>query len=67
MQKGFTVPNPLAYFMQLSKTVKMTIVVGLILIILTFMYFTYQAGLWKEFLLWLLTDSVKEIDIENIR
>ncbi len=37
-------------FLQLSKTVKMTIVVGFILIVLAFMYFTFEAGMWAEFL-----------------
>ena len=52
-----TIPNPFMYFMQLSKTVKMTIIIGIILMSLTFMYFTYQSGYWGDFMEWLFNSA----------
>jgi len=48
-----------AYFMQLSKAVKMTIVICFFLLAFTFMYFTYQAGYWGLFLEWVFSSTDK--------
>ncbi len=47
-------------FMQLSKAVKMTIVIGFFTLILAFMYFTFEAGMWADFLKWIM-NSGKEL------
>ena len=54
--------NPFTYFMQLSKAMRMTVVICLTLLILSFMYFTYQAGYWGDFLGWVFgsTNEVKK-------
>lgn len=43
--------------MQLSKAVKITFIVGLIIITLAFMYFTFEAGLWGNLLRWLFDEG----------
>ena len=57
MNKNLTIPNPFSYFMQLSKTVKMAIIIGLFTLVMTFMYFTYQAGYWGDFMAWLFNSA----------
>ncbi len=43
----------------MKASVKITMIIGLVILIGMFMYFTFDAGMWAEFLQWIM-DSAKE-------
>ncbi len=40
--------NPFTYFMQLSPKVKMTLIICLTLVLLSFMYFAFESGAFGD-------------------
>lgn len=46
--------NPFDYFMQLSKAMRMTMVICVTVILVSFMALTYFSGYWGDLLAWIL-------------